>query len=92
MCKTTWEAEVVGIRKPPFPTRQGLATQLAHGATQSLGGIKRLCDGAHEHDLRTHLDLEREALLRCARSEDGGEGVRAFTEKRPPKFSDKRID
>ncbi len=75
-----------------LPAARALAVQLAHGATQSLGGIKRLCDGAQAHDLRTHLGLEREALLRCARSVDGQEGVSAFVERRPPVFSDRRID
>lgn len=64
-----------------------LAAQLARGARKSLGGIKRLCDTAHEHDLRTHLDLERDALLERARSADGREGVTAFVEKRAPRFS-----
>ena len=68
-----------------------LARQLAAGATGSLGGIKRLCDTAFEHDLRTHLSLEREALLRCAVSADAREGVSAFIDKRRPTFNDPRI-
>ena len=75
-----------------LPAATALARQLAQGATQSLGGIKRLCDGAADHDLRTHLDLERAALLHCARSADGREGVSAFVEKRSPVFSLSRID
>jgi len=55
------------------------------------GGIKRLCDGDAAHDLRTHLDLERRALLRCAVSADGREGVTAFVEKRSPRFTAKRF-
>ncbi|MGB3070799.1 MAG: enoyl-CoA hydratase-related protein [Ottowia sp.] len=68
-----------------------LAAGLARGATGSLGGIKRLCDSALSHDLGTHLDLERQALLRCALSADGREGVSAFIEKRMPQFTDKRF-
>ncbi|MES2531737.1 MAG: enoyl-CoA hydratase-related protein [Pseudomonadota bacterium] len=68
-----------------------LATRLAHGATASLGGIKRLCDSAFEHDLRTHLSLERAALLRCAVSADGREGVTAFVEKRAARFTERRL-
>lgn len=68
-----------------------LCVELARGASGSLGGIKRLCDGAPAHDLQTHLDLERQALLRCAVSADGREGVNAFVEKRPPQFTDKRL-
>ena len=63
-----------------------LAADLAQGAAGSLGGIKRLCDAAHAHDLRTHLDLERQALVRCTVSADGREGICAFVEKRAPRF------
>lgn len=63
-----------------------LTTQLAHGARGSLAGIKWLCDRAFEHDLATHLRLERDALLRAAASADGNEGVQAFVEKRAPHF------
>ncbi|MCL1962402.1 MAG: enoyl-CoA hydratase-related protein [Desulfovibrionaceae bacterium] len=68
-----------------------LAVELARGATGSLGGIKRLCDGAAMHDLRTHLDLERAALLRCAASADAREGIAAFVEKRIPRFTGSRV-
>jgi 2-(1,2-epoxy-1,2-dihydrophenyl)acetyl-CoA isomerase len=71
---------------------QALATHLARGATGSLGCIKRLCNCALDNDLRTHLDREREALMRCAFSADGREGVAAFAEKRVPRFTDPRID
>ncbi|WP_326543330.1 enoyl-CoA hydratase/isomerase family protein [Pseudorhodoferax sp.] len=70
---------------------RALALQLARGATGSLGGIKRLCDGALQHDLRTHLQLEREALLRCAVSADGREGINAFMARRAPVFTDPRL-
>ena len=75
-----------------MPAAQALAEQLAAGATGSLGGIKRLCDAAAHHELRAHLDAEREALLRCARSADGREGVLAFVEKRAPEFKEGRLD
>ncbi|HVR48248.1 MAG TPA: enoyl-CoA hydratase-related protein [Pseudorhodoferax sp.] len=70
---------------------RALALQLARGATGSLGGIKRLCDGALQHGLQTHLQLEREALLRCAVSADGREGIQAFMAKRAPVFTDPRL-
>jgi len=73
------------------PAARKLASDLARGASASLGGIKRLCDGAHAHGLSTHLDLERQALLRCAVSADGHEGVSAFVEKRAPRFTDQRL-
>jgi 2-(1,2-epoxy-1,2-dihydrophenyl)acetyl-CoA isomerase len=71
---------------------RGLAEQLAHGARGSLAGIKWLCDHAFEHDLATHLRLEREALVRAAGSSDAHEGVRAFVEKREPRFSQTSAD
>lgn len=73
------------------PVAKAMAEQLAAGATGSLGGIKRLCDGAPAADLLAHLERERLALLRCAQSADGREGVSAFVEKRAPRFTDPRI-
>ena len=75
-----------------LPAATALARELAQGATTSLGGIKALCDSAFDHDLRTHLELEREALLRCAVSAQGREGVSAFVEKRAPDFVSPRPD
>lgn len=66
---------------------EALAVALAQGATPSLAGIKGLCDAALSHDLRTHLDLEREALLRAAASAHGREGVSAFVERRVPQYA-----
>jgi 2-(1,2-epoxy-1,2-dihydrophenyl)acetyl-CoA isomerase len=75
-----------------LPAATQLAVELARGATGSLGGIKRLCNDAATLDLHTHLERERQALLRCARSADGQEGITAFVEKRAPRFSDARLD
>lgn len=68
-----------------------MAVALARGATGALGGIKRLCDQAATNDLVSHLNLERQALLRCAVSSDAQEGINAFLDKRAPKFTDNRL-
>lgn len=80
------------LQEELLPAARALAQELGRGARGAFGGLKRLCDSAHQHDLHTHLELERAALLRCARSADGREGVSAFVAKRPPQFTDPRIE
>ncbi|OAD86042.1 enoyl-CoA hydratase [Comamonas thiooxydans] len=63
-----------------------LAEELAGGPTNSLAGIKSLCDSAHRQDLQQQLGAEREAMLACARSGNSLEGVTAFLQKRKPVF------
>lgn len=63
-----------------------LAEELAGGPTNSLAGIKSLCDSAHRQDLQQQLGAEREAMLGCARSGNSLEGVTAFLQKRKPVF------
>ncbi len=42
---------------------------------------------SEKEDLEEMLRFETEAQLRCFASEDGHEGVRAFLEKREPRFT-----
>lgn len=65
---------------------EDLVQRLARSATASLAGIKALCGGLPARDLATHLALEHQFLRDRARSVDAQEGVRAFVERRPPKF------
>jgi 2-(1,2-epoxy-1,2-dihydrophenyl)acetyl-CoA isomerase len=66
---------------------EALARRLADGATAALGRAKRLVDGAASRTLDEHLALEREAMVRSAGTADAREGVAAFLEKRPPRFT-----
>ena len=63
-----------------------LARKLAAGPTRAYAEIKQLVLGSATVDLAEALDGERAAQLRVASSDDFREGVRAFVEKRAPKF------
>ena len=58
-----------------MPAAVALATELAQGATGSFAQIKTLVDGIAQRTLKEQLALEHAA-----------EGVRAFLEKRAPRF------
>lgn len=70
-------------------TARDLATSLAAEPTLGLGLTKRLIQAAAVNDLDTQLDLERDAQQAAGRSADYAEGVVAFLEKRPARFSGK---
>jgi 2-(1,2-epoxy-1,2-dihydrophenyl)acetyl-CoA isomerase len=69
------------------------ATRLAaHFATQPTAGltlIKQALDASETNDLGQQLDLERDLQGKAGRTPDYLEGVTAFFEKRPPKFTGK---
>jgi 2-(1,2-epoxy-1,2-dihydrophenyl)acetyl-CoA isomerase len=65
---------------------QALAGRLAAGATASLGRIKELVDGTGMRTFEEQLALEARHMIASAGSDDAGEGVRAFVEKRNPAF------
>lgn len=65
---------------------QALAGRIAAGPLVSYRYMKANVNQAMNSDFRTMLDREAETHLRCGQTEDHKEGVRAFMEKRAPKF------
>ena len=68
---------------------EGLLTQLAQAPTRGLAEIKRALHTSANNTLESQLDLERDIQRELGYSADYREGVAAFLEKRPPRFSGK---
>jgi 2-(1,2-epoxy-1,2-dihydrophenyl)acetyl-CoA isomerase len=64
-----------------------VASRIAEGPLTSYRYMKQNVNLAATVDFRTLLDREPETHLRCGETSDHREGVRAFMEKRLPKFS-----
>src|SRR6266478_3960507 len=64
-----------------------VAARIANGPLTSFRYMKANVTLATHTDFRTLLDREAETHLRCGQTEDHKEGVRAFLEKRAPKFT-----
>jgi 2-(1,2-epoxy-1,2-dihydrophenyl)acetyl-CoA isomerase len=60
--------------------------ELAEGPTFSYGATKRLLHSAFGGSAESQMMLERRAAVEAARREELSEGIRAFREKRAPKF------
>lgn len=63
-----------------------MAQQLAGSAPIALAAALEAIDGALDGTLDAGLDLERACYERALSSEDRDEALRAFAEKRPPRF------
>jgi 2-(1,2-epoxy-1,2-dihydrophenyl)acetyl-CoA isomerase len=66
-----------------------LAKRLAEGPTHAYGLVKRAIQASALSDLDAQLDLERDLQREAGRSPDYAEGVKAFLEKRAPRFTGK---
>jgi 2-(1,2-epoxy-1,2-dihydrophenyl)acetyl-CoA isomerase len=66
---------------------QALAANLAAGPTAGIGRIKRMLNASYANTLEQQLALEHECQIESGRAADFREGVTAFFEKRPPRFS-----
>ena len=67
-----------------------LCMHFASGPTVGLALIKRALDASWDNDLDSQLDLEREFQREASLTPDYAEGVRAFLEKRAPKFGGRK--
>jgi 2-(1,2-epoxy-1,2-dihydrophenyl)acetyl-CoA isomerase len=66
-----------------------LATKLAAMPPLGLAAIKRMIRTSWDRGLNEELDLQRDEMRRLGFTDDYREGVAAFLEKRPPKFTGK---
>ena len=68
-------------------TVSDIASRIGHGPLTSYRYMKANVNLAATADFRAMLDREAETHMRCSMTEDHKEGVRAFMEKREPRFA-----
>ena len=66
---------------------ESIAHQLAQGATQAFGRVKKLLNQSHSNNLHDQLALETRMICDSSQTEDFKEGVGSFLGKRTPKFN-----
>ncbi len=87
------EALRVGLATRVWPDAEfagrwrAYARDLANGATEAYALTKEGLNAAWDRGLRDFLEVEASLQDRAGRSHDYAEGVRAFLEKRPARFS-----
>jgi 2-(1,2-epoxy-1,2-dihydrophenyl)acetyl-CoA isomerase len=67
-------------------TAMAFARRIADGPHLPIQAVKHVLHGAKRDALEAALEAEVEEQLKCFRSGDCGEGIRAFLEKRKPRF------
>ena len=89
------EALRIGVVNRVVPTVQleaearALGQKIADGPALAIRAVKETLFGRAKGELTELLDLEVEQQMKCFYSEDCSEGIRAFFEKRLPKFHGK---
>lgn len=81
-----WEA----VEDDAFETHwRARATHLAIGPTAAYNAVKQAIRGSWDNDLTEQLNVEGRLQGECGKTTDFQEGVTAFLEKRPAKFTGK---
>ena len=66
---------------------QNLITRLAAGPTKAFGKAKRLLYDGWTETLEGQLECESRTIATIAHTSDTREGIKAFIEKRPARFT-----
>lgn len=88
-------ALALGIVNQVVPAAQletavkAMAEKIARGPALPIRAVKNAIFASHEKELARALDHEVREQIRCYLSDDCREGIRAFFEKRQPKFQGK---
>ena len=67
--------------------REALVEQLSRGPTEASANAKLAIARAARATLDEQLDIESELQRKCGLTDDYREGVSAFKERRPPRFT-----
>jgi len=88
----TWSAEEAarnGLVNRVVPDEElltearALARQLADGPTKTYGEMKRLFLSCTDQPMETQLEMEAQAIVRCARTEDSWNAIQSILHKQP---------
>ena len=87
-----YEAEKLGLvtrlANPETFDKEAIrfAQTLAAGPTEAFGALKHLLGNALSRSLAAQLDAERDAFIDIAKNPDFAEGLKAYRERRSPRF------